>query len=100
FAPVAVLEAQADAKSREDQLITAENNLAVTRQQLAQLAYFRPNGTFVPRTLEPVETATPETVEVNLDETLSLAVRDRPELKASALGVEVRQINERIASNA
>jgi outer membrane protein len=100
FAPVAVLEAQADAKSREDQLITAENNLAVTRQQLAQLAFFRPNGTFVPRTLEPVETVTPEAVDVNLDETLSLAVRDRPELKASALGVEVRQINERIASNA
>lgn len=99
FAPVAVLEAQADAKSREDQLISAENNLAVARQQLAQLAFFRPTGSFVPRSLEPVEDATPEKVEVDLDRTLSVAVHDRPELHASALGVEAKQINERIASN-
>src|SRR5207249_2017539 len=34
--PVAVLEAQADAKSREEQVIIAENGLAVARQRLAQ----------------------------------------------------------------
>jgi HAE1 family hydrophobic/amphiphilic exporter-1 len=100
FAPVAVLEAQADAASRLDQLIQAENTLAVQRQQLAQLAFYRPNDSFVPRTLEPVEDVNPEDVHPDLDQTLAIAVEDRPELKASALGVEARQINERITSNA
>ena len=51
--PVAVLEAQADAKSREADVIKAENDLTVSRQRLAQTAYYRPGGTFVPRSLEP-----------------------------------------------
>ena len=100
FAPVAVLEAQADAKRREEELIRADNDLAVARQELAQLAFFRPKGTFVPRTLEPLEEATPEEVTPDLDETLATALVDRPEIVASALGVEARQIQERIASNA
>jgi outer membrane protein TolC len=98
--PVATLEAQADAKSREEQVIIAENNLALTRQQLAQLAYYRPDGTFVPRTLEPVEEATPEDVAVDLDETLAVALVERPEIEASARGVEAQQLNEKIAGNA
>jgi outer membrane protein TolC len=100
FAPVAVLEAQADAALRLDQLIQAENVLAVQRQQLAQLAFYRPNDTFVPRTLEPVEDVTPEEVHPDLEQALATAIEDRPELKASSLGVEARQINERITSNA
>jgi outer membrane protein TolC len=99
FAPVAVLEAQADAASREDQVISAENDLAVARQQLAQLCFFRPSGTFVPRTLEPSEDVTPEDVKPNVDETLTTALAERPEIAASALGVEAQQVNERIASN-
>lgn len=100
FAPVAVLEAQADAKRREEELITAENDLAVARQDLAQLAFFRPNATFVPRTLEPVEETEIEEVTVDVDAALATALVDRPELVASALGVEARQIEERVASNA
>lgn len=99
FAPVAVLEAQADAKAREEQLILAENELDISRQQLAQLAFFRPNDTFVPRTLEPIEETTPEEVSVDVDSTLATALVDRPEIVASSLGVEARQIQERIASN-
>ncbi len=99
FAPVAVLEAQADAKRREEELIRGENDLAVARQELAQLAFFRPNRTFVPRTLEPLEEATPEEVSVDLDASLAAALVDRPEIVASALGVESRQIQERIAQN-
>jgi outer membrane protein TolC len=101
LAPVAVLEAQADAKSREEQVIVANNDLAVARQELAQLAFFRPNATFVPRTLEPVdEAAVSEEVDVDLDRTLETALADRPEVVASAHGVEARVIQERIASNA
>src|SRR5207302_6877047 len=98
--PVSVLEAQADAASRQSDLIAAENTLAVARQTLAQLVYYRPAGTFVPRTLEPSETAEPEEVSVDLDETLAVALAARPEIQASARGVTVQQLNEKIAGNA
>lgn len=99
FAPVAVLEAQADAKSREEQVIIAENNLAVARQRLAQLAFFRPDGTFVPRTLEPIESPAPEEMHVDVDQALAVALAERPEILASARTLRARQLNERIAEN-
>lgn len=97
--PVSVLEAQADAKSREEQLIVAENDLTIARQRLAQIAFFRPNGSFVPRTLEPVEAADREDVQPEVDESLAIALKERPEIAASSKGVEVRQLNERITGN-
>ena len=97
--PVATLEAQADAKSREEQVLIAENALAVARQQLAQIAYYRPDGTFVPRTLEPIEEAAAEDIAVDLDDTLAIALAERPEIHASARDVEAQQLNEKIAGN-
>src|SRR4029077_5904928 len=41
-----------------------------------------------------------EPVAIDLDESLSAAVEQRPEVHASAKGVHARQLNERIASNA
>ncbi len=98
--PVAILEAQADASARHDDVIRAENLLEVSRQQLAQLCFYRPDGTFVPRTLEPVDYEGLEEVRADLDETLGVALRERPEIHASAKGVQARQLTERIASNA
>jgi outer membrane protein TolC len=98
--PVAILEAQADASARHDDVIRAENLLEVSRQQLAQLCFYRPDGTFVPRTLEPAEYEGVEEVRADLDETLDLALEARPEIHASAKGVQARQLTERITSNA
>jgi outer membrane protein TolC len=98
--PVSVLEAQADAAARASDLIQAENALAVARQNLAQLVFFRPAGTFVPRTLEPGEAAEPEDVRTDVDGSLGIALAERPEIEASARGVTVQQLNEKIASNA
>jgi outer membrane protein TolC len=97
--PVAILEAQTDAARRRDEVIRAENLLEVSRQRLAQLCFYRPDGTFVPRTLEPVEYEGVEEVRPDLEETLDVALRSRPEILASSKGVQARQINERIASN-
>jgi outer membrane protein TolC len=100
LAPVSVLEARADAMSRQEQVIIAENDLDVSRQRLAQIAYYRPAGTFIPRTLEPIEEAVPEEVPANLEETLATALNERPEVHASARTVKAQQLNERIAGNA
>ena len=97
--PVSILEAQADAAAREEQVIIAENNLAVARQNLAQLAYYSPDGTFVPRALEPTEDAEPEDVTADEDRTLATALAERPEILASAHNVRVQQLNEKIAGN-
>ena len=97
--PVAVLEAEADAKSREEQVIQADNNLAVARQLLAQTAYYRPADTFVPRTLEPADEVVPENITVDIEHGLSTALSSRPEIQASARGIVVQQLNERIATN-
>jgi len=98
--PVAILEAQTDASRQRDEVIRAENLLEVSRQRLAQLCFYRPQSTFVPRSLEPVEYEGIEPVAIDLDESLSAAVEQRPEVHASAKGVQARQLNERIASNA
>jgi len=98
--PVAVLEAQADAASREEQVIIAENALAVARQQLAQIAFYRPDDTFVPRTLEPTDPATAEDVHADVDDTLQTALAARPEIAASARNVKAQVLGERIAGNA
>jgi outer membrane protein TolC len=98
--PVAVLEAQADAAQREEQVIAAENTLQVARAQLSQLAYYSPSGDFVPRTLEPVEGAEPEQVDVEPEATLRAALDQRPEVLASAKGIRVQELNEKIAGNA
>jgi outer membrane protein TolC len=100
LAPVSILEAQADAAARESDLVAAEDVLAVARQTLAQIVYYRPANTFVPRSLEPSETVEPEQVTVDLDESLNTALAGRPEIAASAHGVQAQQLNEKIAGNA
>jgi outer membrane protein TolC len=99
MAPVAVLEAQAQAKARETDLIVADNLLKTARLRLAQLAYFRPNGTVLPRMLEPSEEGQPEGIHIDEDAALVAALAERPEVLASASAVEARQYDERVASN-
>jgi hypothetical protein len=81
---VAVLEAQAQAKARETDVIIADNLLKTSRLRLAQLAYFRPNGTVLPRMLEPSEEGQPEGIHVDEDAALAAALAERPEILASA----------------
>jgi outer membrane protein TolC len=99
LAPVAVLEAQAQAKARETDVIVAENLLKTSRLRLAQLAYFRPNGTVLPRMLEPSEDGQPEGIHIDEDAALVAALAERPEILASASAVEARQYDERVTSN-
>lgn len=100
LAPVAVLEAQAQAKARETDLIVAENELETNRQRLAQLVFFRPTGAVVPRTLEPADDVVMTPIDVDENQALERALHERPEVLASALGVQARQYSERTARNA
>jgi outer membrane protein TolC len=99
LAPVAVLEAKAQAAARETDLIVAENAAKTSRLRLAQLAFFRPNGTVLPRMLEPDDTTGVEGIHIDEDAALAAAFAERPEILASARGVEARQFEERITGN-
>jgi outer membrane protein TolC len=99
LAPVAVLEARSQAKARETDVIVAENRLKTARLRLAQLAFFRPNGTVLPRMLEPSEDGTPEGIHIAEDAALVAALAERPEILASASAVVARQYDERVARN-
>ena len=99
LAPVAVLEAQSQAKARETDVIVAENLLKTSRLRLAQLAYFRPNGTVLPRMLEPSEDGQPGGVHIDEDAALVTAMAERPEVLSSASAVRARQYDERVHSN-
>jgi outer membrane protein TolC len=99
LAPVSVLEAQADAKARETDLIVAENQLKTARQRLAQLAFYRPADTFLPRMLEPADDVPIEDIDIDEMKALEGALVARPEILASALRVESNQYEERRAAN-
>lgn len=99
LAPVAVLEAQADAALREEEVVRAENEYTVARQQLAKIAYYSPKNTVIPRVLEPIEDAAPEDVPIDREDALKAALAERPEVRASADRVQAQQLNERIAGN-
>jgi hypothetical protein len=77
----------------------AENLLKTSRLRLAQLAFFRPNGTVLPRMLEPSEAGQPEGVHIDEDAALVAAMAERPEVLASAKRRARRQYDERIHSN-
>ena len=72
-------------------MIIAENDLVVARQRLAQLAFYRPDGTFVPRTLEPTEERRARGRAASTSTRRSTtALAERPEVRASARGVQVQ----------
>lgn len=98
--PVAVLEAKADVQSREADVITAENDFIVARQKLAQLLLYRPNNGFIPSIVEPIDEAMPEDIMTDFEQSLQTALGARPEIQASAHGVQAQQFNERAAENA
>jgi len=99
LAPVAVLEAKAQAAARETDVIVADNLLRTSRQRLAQLAFFRPNGTVLPRMLEPSEDIRVEGIHIDERAALAVAFVERPEILASERGVEARQFEERVTGN-
>jgi len=97
--PVAVKEAQADAASREERVIAAENALAVASDKLRLLVQHNPDHAFLPRPIEPTDS--PEVRDVGVDENdvLVNAVERRPEVLQARYDVETRQILAKIRRN-
>jgi HAE1 family hydrophobic/amphiphilic exporter-1 len=97
--PVATKEAQADAASREERVISAENALAVAVDTLRLLLQENPEGAFLPRPIEPTDN--PEVREVDTDEIeiLQTAVARRPEIQQARYDIENRRILAKMKRN-
>ena len=97
--PVAVKEAEAEAASRDEHVIAAENEVAISIDRLRLLLQRNPLGAFVPRPIEPADS--PESREVQTDEQqiLENAVAGRPELQRARYDIENRKILARVKRN-
>jgi outer membrane protein len=97
--PVATKEAQADAASREEQVISAENALAVAVDTLRLLLQENPEGTFLPRPIDPTDNPEVREVDTNETEILENAVARRPEIQQARYDIENRKILAKIKRN-
>lgn len=97
--PVAVKEAQADAASREERVISSENALAVAQDTLRLLLQKNPEGSFLPRPIEPADSPEIRDVEANEQEILEAAIAHRPDIQQARYDVENRKILAKIKRN-
>lgn len=96
----AVLEAQVDVANREALLIQARNSLDVTRDSLRALINAK-EDTNAPSLLmiEPVDKPTVEPYRINLEQSLTTALGQRPELVAARYDIEAKGLQRKIAEN-
>ncbi|HSD11741.1 MAG TPA: TolC family protein [Candidatus Binatia bacterium] len=97
--PVAVKEAEADAASREGRVIAAENAVSIASDTLRLLLQQNPEGTFVPRPIEPTDSPEIRDVAVDEQEILVDAVEQRPEVLQARYDIENRKILAKINRN-
>jgi outer membrane protein TolC len=99
LAPVAVKEAQAEAASRDERVITATNGLSISRERLRLLLQRNPTGTFLPRRIEPTDSPEVRNVEPDEQATIEHAMYGRPELLRARYEIENRQIVAKVRRN-
>lgn len=97
--PVAAQEAQAEAARREERVIAGENVLSISRERLRLLLQTNPNGTFLPRAVEPIDS--PEVRHVDPDEgnVLANAAASRPEILRAQYEISNQKILAKLTRN-
>lgn len=97
--PVAMKEAEADAASREERVIRAVNAVSVASDMLRLLVQRNPEGTFLPRAIEPTDNPEVRDVEVDERAVLEDAATRRPEILQALHDVENRKILAKVKRN-
>jgi len=98
--PVAVLESQAEAARRKEDVIVATNDLRQARLALRQQVYLPSDNPFLPRAVEPIDRPTSDQVHVMVEEALQIAMEKRPEIQAAKLTIKGRELNTALQENA
>ncbi len=97
--PVAVLESEAEAARRKEEVIVARNELEQARLLLRQQVYLPSENPFLPRAVRPIDTPTSEEIEVRVEEALQIAMESRPEIAAARLAIKGRELNTALQEN-
>lgn len=99
LAPVAVKEAQADAASREEKAIEAENALVVAGRDLQHQVMFGAAENKAPEPVLPVEEHVVLPVELDRPTSLRTAVECRAEVRGATYALGRRRLEEKNARN-
>ncbi|MGH7859167.1 MAG: TolC family protein [Candidatus Binatia bacterium] len=97
--PIAVKEAAAEAATREERVIVAENGLAVATDRLRLLLQQNPAGAFLPREIDPVDSPEVRPVDTSEQDLLEDAVARRPEILRARSEIENRRILAKVKRN-
>lgn len=97
--PVAVLESEAEAARRKEDVIVATNDLALAQRRLRQQVFLPGESPFIPKAVEPVDRPSTDEIEVQVEDAIRLAVEKRPEVIASRLGITGRQLDVALTEN-
>jgi len=97
--PVAVLESQAEAARRKEDVIVATNDLALAKRRLRQQVFLPGESPFFPQVVEPVDRPSRDEIEVDVEDAIRLALEKRPEVLASRLGIQGRQLDVALTEN-
>jgi outer membrane protein len=95
----AVLESQAEVARREANLVRSRSLERIARDNLRALINARQSGDDTLLMIEPADKPTVVPVELDLDRSLEVGYKDRPELVAARLNVDGRKVERKIAEN-
>ena len=97
--PVAVKEAQAEAASRDERVIAAENAVAIAVDTLRLRLQRNPDHAFLPRPIEPSDSPEVRDVETNEEEILANAIARRPDIQQARYDIQNRKILAKVKRN-
>ncbi len=95
--PIAQREARAEMAAREEQLLEAENNLAVAAKRFQQLVAPGIAGGAAFRRLKPAEQHSVQDIELEPADALRTAMEQRAELRVAALDLNSQRLTEKNA---
>ncbi len=94
-----VLQAEAAAEARREQLIVARRNIRELEDQLKRLIFLDESHPLWSAQIRPTQPFTWSNLEVDLDQTIELALAERPELRAARTGIELGDVDVTVARN-
>lgn len=97
--PVAVLESEAEAARRKEEVIVATNDLALAQRRLRQQVFLPGESPFFPQSVEPIDRPSRDEVRVDVEDAIRTALERRPEIAATRLGIQGRQLDVALSEN-
>lgn len=97
--PVAVQEAEAEAARREERVLVAQNVAEIALEKLRLLLQYNPEGSFLPRRIDPIDSPEVRPIEFDDAELLRSALERRPELEQARHDIEAQKIRVRLFRN-